>query len=160
PTPTTSEGVATTRRSEGPVIPKAMKAVLLTGHGGPEKLVYREDGPGPGPAAGGLLGQGAARGLKNTDVWGRPGGDGADHDPGAGASWRRSGEGGNTTLSFPRIQGTDIVGRIVAVGAGVAESRIGERVVIDFSLYNRADDSLADIDYIGHGRDGGYAEFA
>jgi alcohol dehydrogenase len=29
----------------------------------------------------------------------------------------------------------------------------------DFSIYNRDDDSLADIDYMGHGRDGGYAEY-
>ncbi|MBR7518721.1 alcohol dehydrogenase catalytic domain-containing protein, partial [Mycobacterium tuberculosis] len=55
--------------------------------------------------------------------------------------------------------GTDIVGHVVAVGAGVADSRIGERVMVDFSIYNREDDSLADIDYIGHGRDGGYAEY-
>jgi NADPH:quinone reductase-like Zn-dependent oxidoreductase len=31
--------------------------------------------------------------------------------------------------------------------------------MVDFSIYNRDDDSLADIDYIGHGRDGGYAEY-
>ncbi|RUU53546.1 Zn-dependent oxidoreductase, partial [Mesorhizobium sp. M7A.T.Ca.TU.009.01.1.1] len=37
--------------------------------------------------------------------------------------------------------------------------RIGERVMVDFSIYNRDDDSLADIDYMGHGRDGGYAEY-
>lgn len=39
--------------------------------------------------------------------------------------------------------------------------RVGERVIVDFSIYNRpeGDESLADIDYIGHGRDGGYAEY-
>ena len=31
--------------------------------------------------------------------------------------------------------------------------------MVDFSIYNRDDDSLADIDYMGHGRDGGYAEY-
>ena len=37
-------------------------------------------------------------------------------------------------------------------------SRIGQRVIVDFSIYNRLpdDDSPADIDYIGHSRDGGY----
>jgi len=137
-----------------------MKAVLLTGHGGLETLVYREDVPVPAPAAGEVLIEVSACGMNNTDIWVRQGAYGTDSDPGAVASWRRSGEGGNTTLSFPRIQGTDIVGRIVAVGAGVPASRIGERVMVDFSLYNRADDSLVDIDYIGHGRDGGYAEYA
>src|SRR5262249_56509921 len=140
PTPTTSDGDA--GRSEGSVIPTAMKAVLLTGHGGLEKLVYREDVPVPAPAAGEVLVEGSACGMNKTDIWVRHGAYGTDSDPGAVASWRRTGEGGNTTLSFPRIQGTDIVGRIVAVGAGVAESRIGERVVIDFSLFNPADDRL------------------
>ena len=51
------------------------------------------------------------------------------------------------------------MGTIVGVGDGVSEDRIGQRVMVDFSIYNRDDDSLADIDYIGHGRDGGYAEF-
>ena len=71
----------------------------------------------------------------------------------------RPGGGKATRLTFPRIQGTDTVGTIVAVGEGVSPDRIGERVMVDFSIYNRDDDSLADIDYMGHGRDGGYAEY-
>ena len=43
--------------------------------------------------------------------------------------------------------------------AEVSVAPPGERVIVDFSIYNRDDDSLADIDYIGHGRDGGYAEY-
>ena len=31
--------------------------------------------------------------------------------------------------------------------------------MIDFSIHNTAGESLADIDYIGHGRDGGFAEY-
>jgi NADPH:quinone reductase-like Zn-dependent oxidoreductase len=138
------------------MIPETMKAVLLTGHGGLDKLVYREDVPVPRPAAGEVLIEVSACGMNNTDVWVREGAYGTDEDAEATASWRRAGE---NTLSFPRIQGADTVGRIAAVGAGVAEERIGERVMVDFSLYNRDDDSLVDIDYIGHGRDGGYAEY-
>lgn len=41
----------------------------------------------------------------------------------------------------------------------MSEQRIGQRVMVDFSIYNAEDDSLADIDYIGHCRDGGYAEY-
>lgn len=85
----------------------------------------------------------------------RLGAYGTDQDPDAIASWRR----GKPTLSFPRIQGTDIVGKIVAVGQAVETSRIGQRVMVDFSIYNTETNSLADIDYIGHGRDGGYAEY-
>lgn len=139
------------------MIPKTMKAVQLTGHGDLDKLAYREDVPVPEPKAGEVLIRVSACGMNNTDVWVREGAYGSETDPDSVSTWRR----GRSTLEFPRIQGTDTVGHIVAVGEGVPESRVGERVIVDFSLYNRpeGDDSLVDIDYIGHGRDGGYAEY-
>src|SRR5918996_846649 len=135
-----------------------MKAVLLTGHGGMDKFEYREDVPLPEPGPGEVLIEVTACGMNNTDVWVRQGAYGEETDPGAVSTWRR----GRSTLQFPRIQGTDIVGRIVEIGEGVPATRVGERVMVDFSIYNRpkGDDSLADIDYIGHGRDGGYAEYS
>lgn len=136
-------------------VSRTMSAVLLTGHGDLDKLVYRTDVPVVQPAAGEVLIEISACGMNNTDVWVRQGAYGTENDASAVSSWRRQ----DPTLTFPRIQGTDIVGHVVAVGAGVADSRIGERVMVDFSIYNREDDSLADIDYIGHGRDGGYAEY-
>ena len=132
-----------------------MSAVLLTGHGGLDRLVYRSDVPTPSCAAGEVLLEVTACGLNNTDVWVREGAYGAPDHPDAVSTWRR----GRSTLTFPRIQGADIVGRVVAVGAGVSPARSGERVMVDGSIYNRDDDSLADIDYIGHGRDGGFAEY-
>ncbi|HET8727166.1 MAG TPA: alcohol dehydrogenase family protein [Alphaproteobacteria bacterium] len=137
------------------VIPQTMSAILLTGHGGLDKLVYRENVPVPTPAAGEVLIEVAACGMNNTDVWVRQGAYGTEGDPDAVSTWRRQG----STLEFPRIQGTDTVGRIVAVGSGVSPDRIGRRVMVDFSIYNAEDDSLAEIDYMGHGRDGGYAEY-
>ncbi|SMG22839.1 alcohol dehydrogenase family protein [Paraburkholderia susongensis] len=137
------------------MLPNTMKAVVLTAHGGLDKLVYRDDMPVPACQAGEVLLEVTACGLNNTDVWVREGAYGTDDDPQAVSTWRR----GRSTLSFPRIQGADIVGRVVAVGGGVSDARIGERVIVDASIYNRDDDSLADIDYIGHGRDGGYAEY-
>ena len=131
-----------------------MKAVVLTGHGGPEKLEYR-DCAVPEPAADEVLIEVHACGMNNTDVWVREGAYGTDDDPQAVASWRR----GKPTLEFPRIQGTDIVGKIVATGSDIDNGRIGERVMVDFSIYNGDGISLGDIDYIGHGRDGGYAEY-
>ena len=136
-------------------IPETMAAVLLTDHGGLNKLVYRQDVAVPRPATGEVLIRVAACGMNNTDVWVREGAYGTEDDPGAVSTWRRQGN----TLKFPRIQGTDTVGNIVAVGEGVDAERIGERVMVDFSIYNREDESLADIDYMGHGRDGGYAEY-
>ncbi|MFT5505236.1 MAG: NADPH:quinone reductase-like Zn-dependent oxidoreductase [Gammaproteobacteria bacterium] len=137
------------------VLPNTMQAVLLTGHGGPEALKLVTDYPVPKPADGEVLIEVHACGMNNTDVWVREGAYGTDDDPEAVASWRR----GKETLEFPRIQGTDIVGRIVEVGGGVDSSRMDQRVMIDFSIYNGDGISLADIDYIGHGRDGGYAEY-
>ena len=136
-------------------LPETMKAVQLVGHGGLDRLEYREDVPVPSPAPGEVLLEVSACGMNNTDVWVREGAYGLEDDPDAVSTWRR----GRSTLEFPRIQGTDSVGTIVAVGDGVPGDRIGERVMVDFSIYNRDDDSLADIDYIGHGRDGGYAEY-
>ncbi len=137
-----------------PAIPETMQAVVLTGHGGLDRLEYR-DCPVPAPAPGEVLLAVRACGMNNTDVWVREGAYGTDDDPSATASWRR----GKPTLEFPRIQGGDIVGTVVAVGAGIDPTRVGERILVDFSIYNTDGDSLADIDYIGHGRDGGYAEY-
>jgi alcohol dehydrogenase len=136
-------------------VPEKMKAVQLVGHGDFDKLVYSEDVPVPKPGPGEVLIEVTACGMNNTDVWVREGAYGTEDDPEAVSTWRR----GRSTLEFPRVQGTDIVGRVAAVGQGVAEDKIGKRVMVDFSIYNRDDDSLADIDYIGHGRDGGYAEY-
>lgn len=136
-------------------IPGTMAAIQLTRHGGLDALVYRDDVPVPQPAPDEVLIEVTACGMNNTDVWVREGAYGSETDPEAVSTWRR----GRSTLTFPRIQGTDSVGRVVAVGPGVPAARVGERVIVDFSLYNRDDDSLADIDYIGHGRDGGYAEY-
>ncbi|MFZ9037566.1 MAG: alcohol dehydrogenase family protein [Gammaproteobacteria bacterium] len=135
-------------------LPETMKAVVLTGHGDLDKLQYM-DYPVPTPAADEVLIEVHACGMNNTDVWVRQGAYGTDDDPEAVASWRR----GKPTLEFPRIQGADTVGKIVAVGDAIDATRIGERVMVDFSIYNTDGDSLADIDYIGHGADGGYAEY-
>ena len=134
-----------------------MKAVRLHGHGGLDQLIYEEAVPTPTPRPGEVLIDVHACGMNNTDVWVREGAYGTETDPGSVSTWRR----GRSTLTFPRIQGTDTVGEIVAVGDGVDPGRVGQRVMVDFSIYNRpeGDESLADIDYIGHGRDGGYAEY-
>ena len=80
-------------------IPDTMKAVQLTGHGGLDKLVYREDVPVPQPAAGEVLIRVSACGMNNTDVWVREGAYGSDTDPASVSTWRR----GRSTLTFPRM---------------------------------------------------------
>ncbi|MDN3556966.1 zinc-binding dehydrogenase [Halomonas maura] len=137
-------------------IPATMSAMLLTGHGDVDKLVHDTHVPTPRPAAGEVLVRVTATAKNNTDRKAREGLY-PTKDKGEMTSFAM---GGSPTLTFPRIQGADVVGRVVAVGEGVASSRIGDRGLLDFNLYadERRDINLTP-DYYGHGADGGYAEY-
>ncbi|KPP97966.1 zinc-binding dehydrogenase [Marinobacter sp. HL-58] len=138
------------------MIPKTMKAMLLTGHGGIEKLEYAEDVPTPEPDPGEVLVRITATAKNNTDRKAREGLY-PTREKGEVTSFQM---GGSPTLTFPRIQGADVVGHIVAVGEGVDEARVGQRGLLDFNLYadERRDINLTP-DYYGHGADGGFAEY-
>ena len=138
-----------------------MRAVVTSGHGGLDRLVYREDVPVPEPAPGEVLIAVGACSVNNTDINTRTGwyapsvrsGTEVDTAQAEAEPWNR------TSLAFPRIQGADIAGRIVGVGGGVPPSRIGEHVLVDPWICdpgNRLKNPL----YIGSERDGGYAEYA
>jgi NADPH:quinone reductase-like Zn-dependent oxidoreductase len=140
-------------------VPRTMHAVVTTAHGGLHKLVYREDVPVPEPAAGEVLIAVGACSINNTDIATRTGwyapsvrsGTAVDVRHAEAASW-------SPTFTFPRIQGADVAGRIVRVGDGVSNSRIGERVLVDAWICDPAN-RLRDPAYIGSERDGGYAEY-
>ncbi|BCB08753.1 Zn-dependent oxidoreductase [Vreelandella venusta] len=137
-------------------VPKMMSAMLLTGHGDVDKLQYRQDVATPKPGGGQVLVQVTATAKNNTDRKAREG-----LYPTKGKEEVTSfAMGGSPTLTFPRIQGADIAGRVVAVGEGVDAARIGERGLLDFNIYadERRDINLTP-DYYGHGADGGYADF-
>ena len=128
------------------VLPETMRAVRLAGHGGFENLEYRDDVPVPAPGPGEVLIEVGAAGVNNTDVNTRVG-------------WY-SGGGWGGGFAFPRIQGADVAGRIVAVGAGIRQTRIGERVLVDPILRDADDpEDRAKSGYLGSERDGGFAEF-
>jgi len=133
-----------------------MKGVQLTGHGGLDCLQYREDIPVPYPGPGDVLVKVTATAKNNTDRKVREGLYGTN-DAEATTSFQMAASSG---LTFPRIQGADVVGRVVAVGQGVAASRLGERGLLDFNIYadDREDINLTP-DYYGHGADGGFAEY-
>ncbi|MGH8869070.1 MAG: zinc-binding dehydrogenase [Actinomycetes bacterium] len=95
----------------------------------------------------------SAAALNNTDIRSREGAYGTAGDPDAMAGWR------GVPLEFPRVQGGDIAGTVVAVGDGVDPSRLGERVVVDCALYERADDAAHAVGLVGSERDGGFAQF-
>lgn len=144
-------------------IPQSMTAVLLTRHGGPEVLAYREDVPVPVPGAGEVLIRVAAAGINNTDIntrigWYsktvRGGTEGAAVDDGADdGGWA------GVPLQFPRIQGADACGRIVAVGEGVDAGRIGERVLVRTMMRDPADGRPFACRTLGSECDGGFAQY-
>lgn len=142
--------------TQAEAIPETMAAMVLTGHGGIDKLHYRQDVPVPRPAPGEVLVQITATAKNNTDRKAREGLY-PTKDKDEVASFQI---GGAATLTFPRIQGADVAGRVVAVGEGVNASRIGERGLLDFNLYPdaRRDINLTP-DYYGHGADGGFAVY-
>lgn len=137
-----------TDKSSRPAL--TMRAMVLTGFGGYEKLQHRPDVAVPSPGDDEVLVKVAACGVNNTDIWTREGAYGA----GTHSGWR----GG--AFEFPRIQGADIVGRIAAVGPGVPRERLGMRVMVNPTLYAGAGEGLFEAAYLGSERDGGFAEFA
>ncbi|WP_347717592.1 alcohol dehydrogenase family protein [Sphingomonas sp.] len=146
-------------------LPERMRAVLLTGNGGFDKLDCRDDELLPRPGPGEVLIRVAAAGVNNTDIntrigWyskavaeatqvgGASGIAGAENDGWSGVAFH-----------FPRIQGADACGRIVAVGEGVAASRIGSRVLVE-PVFRAEGAALASAIYFGSEIDGAFAEYA
>ena len=149
------------------MLPTTMAAVLLTGHGGLERLEYRTDVEVPRPRRGEVLVQVAAAGINNTDVntrigWysksitaetGEGGAAGFDGVDDVDATWS------GTALEFPRIQGADVCGRIVDVGGGVPRGRIGERVLVRNMLRTPVGYRPFECWTFGSECDGGFAQF-
>ena len=148
-------------------IPDTMHAVILTGHGGLEKLEYRSNIPTPQPKAGELLIRTVAAGVNNTDINTRigwyskavneatnaGGAQGFEAVDDGDASWS------GTPLTFPRIQGADVCGYVVDVGEGVSRKRIGERVLVRNMLRTYVDYRPYECWTIGSECDGGFAQF-
>lgn len=149
-------------------IPATMCGVVLTGHGGLEQLEYREDLPVPVPAADEVLIRVGASAVNNTDINTRIGwySKGVTEATGAGsvtgfasanpedAAWS------GAAIRFPRIQGADCCGTIVATGAGVDPGRVGERVLVR-PMFAPSDDAPPyQCHTFGAERDGGFAQYA
>jgi len=149
-------------------IPTNMQGVHLVGHGGLETLVYKTDIPTPSPETDEVLIKVAAAGVNNTDIntrigWyskkvagdtnsgGTGGFDEVDEDD---ASWS------GVPLSFPRIQGADCCGYIVAVGKEVDPARIGERVIVRNMLRSYVKYRPFECWTFGSECDGGFAQYA
>src|SRR5215831_15921071 len=88
---------------------KAMKAILLTSHGGPEMLRY-DDAPDPTAGQGEVVVDIHAASVNAADYKVRLGG------------------GGRSTLRFPYILGRDFSGVVSEVGPGVTDLAVGDAV--------------------------------
>lgn len=149
-------------------IPQTMNGVYLTANGGFDKLEYRNDIKVPTPGKGEVLIKVGGCAVNNTDVntrigWysknvkdatNEGGSKGFDEHVEDDGSWL------GEAMKFPRIQGADACGFIVAVGEGVDEKRIGERVLI--RAVQQRPESANGVECITWGSecDGGFAEYA
>lgn len=145
-----------------------MTGVLLTGHGGLDKLEFHEDLPTPHPGHDEVLIRVRAAGVNNTDINTRIGWyskrvadetnvggiTGLASIDDADASWS------GRPLTFPRIQGADCYGEIVAAGENIDEARVGETVLVRTMLRAPVNFRPFECWTFGSECDGGFAEYA
>lgn len=144
---------------------RTMMAVVTTGNGGYDKLVYREV-PVPEPGPGEVLLQVLAAGVNNTEINTRLGWYSSSVTEGtesaAGAQERdaeqKSDGGWNEATPFPFIQGTDCCGRAVEVGAGVGSDVVGARVLVRACMRPNGYDSMDNI-WMASDFDGAFAQY-
>ncbi|WP_247596768.1 alcohol dehydrogenase family protein [Hydrogenophaga sp. PAMC20947] len=134
-------------------IPTHMKGVQLTGHGGLDQLAIRDNIPVPTPGPRDVLIRVRAAGVNNTDLNTRIGWYAKSEGDSSDAGW--NGEG----LKFPRIQGADVCGEVVAVGAEVDPALLNKRVLIEPCLQEANGKALEQPWYFGSECDGGFAEY-
>jgi NADPH:quinone reductase-like Zn-dependent oxidoreductase len=154
--------------NQQPTIPNTMHGILLTGHGGPETLQYRTDLPTPHPSANQVLIKVSAAGINNTDIntrlgWYSKGVRSGTAEESTVPSPSRNANDSSwsgTALAFPRIQGADCCGRIVAVGPGVSPCRIGERVIVRSMLRVSGESGAYQCGTFGSECDGAFAQYA
>ena len=147
-------------------IPDRMHGWILTGHGGLDKLEWRTDLKVPQPGKGEVLIRVHASSVNNTDINTRIGwysklvrGDTAS--AGADLSVADDDDGGwaGKPLDFPRIQGADCCGRIVAVGDGVPTSRLDERILVRSMQSTEDTEGPYSIKTFGSECDGSFAQY-
>jgi NADPH:quinone reductase-like Zn-dependent oxidoreductase len=105
------------------------------------------------PGKGDVLIRVKAASVNNTDINTRTAWYSKGYAEAKDAAWS------GTPLVFPRIQGADVCGTIVAVGEGVAAARFGERVLIEPCLREADGGVLKTPWYFGSECDGGFAQY-
>jgi NADPH:quinone reductase-like Zn-dependent oxidoreductase len=134
-------------------IPNVMRGVQLIGHGGLDKLVLRDDIAVPTPGPRDVLIKVNASAVNNTDLNTRLGWYSKSKGDSSDAGWS------GTAIQFPRIQGADVCGKVVAVGEQVDSSLLNERVLVEPCILEAGGKSLDQPWYFGSECDGGFAEY-
>jgi NADPH:quinone reductase-like Zn-dependent oxidoreductase len=124
-----------------------LKAVIFREHGGLDKLELAEVREPTAPQ-GGVQIRVRATGLNHLDLWALEGIPGVK-------------------IPLPHIGGSDIAGEVTAVGAGAEAWKVGDRVVVNPSLWcgrceycRRGDENYCpEYGIIGEHADGGFAEY-
>ncbi|MDX6591696.1 MAG: hypothetical protein QOJ13_892 [Gaiellales bacterium] len=155
--------------SEGQAAPETMRAFLLTGHGGLDRLEFHADWPVPPMAPDGVLVRVAACGMNNTDIntrtawYSKAVTEGTTQLAGkreSAAAEEGDGAWGSSQIEFPRIQGADICGEVVAAGAEAPGGLLGRRVLVDPWIRDPSDPSDSSRSrFLGSEAHGGYAEY-
>ena len=146
-------------------VPKTMRAMVLTGHGGMERYQFHTDWPVPQMMPEQVLIKVHACGLNNTDVNTRTGWySKAVSEATTGESYvdvnKDDPSWGGAPLSFPRIQGADICGTVISAGANADATLVGKRIMADCWLRDWSDpQGMTAVGYIGSECDGGFAEY-
>ena len=143
-------------------LPDTMCGVYLMRHGGPEALEWRTDIPVPRPEAGQVLVRVLAAGVNNTDINTRIGWYAAEvtastEESDAVGDDAAGGWGG--ALQFPRIQGGDLCGEVVALGAGVSGFDLGQRVTCPINQPRPTPQNPFGFEALGSEFDGAFAEY-
>lgn len=142
-----------------------MKAVVTTGSGGYDKLVYR-DVPVPDPGPGEVLIRVLAAGVNNTEINTRLGWYSSSvttsTETAAAVAEREARErhdgGWDRPTPFPFIQGTDCCGRVVSAHDTADGHLIGKRVLVRACMRTHGFGSLDNV-WMASDFDGAFAEF-
>lgn len=148
-------------------IPQTMSGMVLTGHGGLDRLVWKEDLPVPRPAEGEVLIRVSASAVNNTDINTRiawyskavRGDTGSEAAAGFSEACHNDGGWSGQPIRFPRVQGADCCGVIFAVGSSVSPGRLEERVLVRALQTTGAADEPYSTWTFGSECDGAFAQY-
>ena len=140
-----------------------MKAIVTTGNGGYEKLVYK-DVAVPEIMRGEVLIKVLAAGINNTEIntrlgWYSSSVTESTNETSDEESTIQSTDGGwNKQTPFPFIQGTDCCGQVVSTAEDVDSNLLGKRVLIRPCIREYGFNSLDNV-WMGSDFDGAFAQY-